>query len=175
MSLVIQHYSSTPEILGFTLDLIFRRKAIGAEALAAQRDAVLSGKYPDLEPKLRDLKELRMQIAKKTLDGPSEGQSPTTHQQHLEQLNSNRERIETELAEHIPELRLEQQLQTSNRHKIADLLSVEDALVEFVRFYIYDFSRDKSKSTQYVAFILPGKKADNVQMINLGNAQVIDR
>ena len=52
------------------LDLVLRRKAIAAEALATQRDALLGGKYPALEPQLRELAALRMQIARKTLAGP---------------------------------------------------------------------------------------------------------
>ena len=54
LSLVLQP-SDSPAAVRAALDLVLRRKAIAAEALATQRDAVLGGKYPALEPKLREL------------------------------------------------------------------------------------------------------------------------
>jgi hypothetical protein len=51
-------------------ELVLRRKSVAAKALATQRDALLGGKYPALEPRLRDLASLRMQITRKTLAGP---------------------------------------------------------------------------------------------------------
>jgi CHAT domain-containing protein len=46
--------------------LVLRRKAVAAEAGAMQRDALLGGKYPALEPRLRELTALRMLIARGT-------------------------------------------------------------------------------------------------------------
>ena len=160
--------------------MVLRRKAIGAEALAAQREAVLSGKYPDLEPKLRELKTLHMQIGQKTLDGPSHGESLVAHQQYLEELNTQKEQVEEYLAHSIPEIRLEQKLQTANRQAIANVLSKEDALVEFMQFNVFDFlaipshGESRWKRAHYIAFILRGGEPDNVQMIDLGEAEPID-
>jgi hypothetical protein len=41
-----------------------------SEALAAQRDAVLGGRYPELKDWFAELSSLRMQIGQKTLAGP---------------------------------------------------------------------------------------------------------
>jgi tetratricopeptide (TPR) repeat protein len=41
LSLVNRHLSHSPDAVGRVLDLVLRRKALGAEALAAQRDAIL--------------------------------------------------------------------------------------------------------------------------------------
>ncbi len=49
LSLVLGHLYESTGTVRAALDLVLRRKAIGAEALAAQRDAVLSGRYPALE------------------------------------------------------------------------------------------------------------------------------
>src|SRR5262249_38902193 len=53
LSLVWQDGGAAPDGVGAALDLVLRRKAIGAESLAAQRDAVLGGRYPHLQPQLR--------------------------------------------------------------------------------------------------------------------------
>jgi len=52
------------------LELVLRRKALGAEALSIQREAVLGGQYPALAPTLHHLHLLRVQIAQRTLAGP---------------------------------------------------------------------------------------------------------
>jgi hypothetical protein len=109
LTLFLLHCSSSENTTS-ALNLVLRRKAIGAEALAAQQDAVLSDKYPELQPKLRELKTLRMQISKKTLDGPASGESFIAYQQHLKQLNSQREEVEEYLAHNIPEIKVELKL-----------------------------------------------------------------
>src|SRR5262249_10845211 len=48
LSLVYRHLSHSPEAVRAAFDLVLRRKALGAEALAAQREAVLGGRYPHL-------------------------------------------------------------------------------------------------------------------------------
>jgi hypothetical protein len=58
LSPVLKHLSDFPDAIHFAFDLVLRRKAIAAEAMAAQRDAVLGGKYPAVEPKLRELAAL---------------------------------------------------------------------------------------------------------------------
>ena len=87
------------------LELVLRRKMIGAEALAAQRNAVLGGQYPELQPRLRQLTALRMQIAQKTFAGPGE-EGAQAHRQPLAEWNAQRDRLEAELAREIPEMNL---------------------------------------------------------------------
>src|SRR5262249_819753 len=53
LSLVWRHRAGSPEAVRAALDLALRRKGVTAEALAVQRDAVLGGAYPQLEPRLR--------------------------------------------------------------------------------------------------------------------------
>jgi tetratricopeptide (TPR) repeat protein len=109
LSLVQQHLIDSPAAIRSALDLVLRRKAIAAEAMAAQRDAVLGGKYPALEPALRELAALRMQVARKTLAGPGP-EGLESHVRQLGEWNARRERLETDLARQIPEMNLERTL-----------------------------------------------------------------
>jgi len=160
--------------------LVLRRKAIAAEALAAQRDAVLGGKYSALAPKLHELSTLRMQIARKTLAGPGPD-GLESHLQRLAGLNAQKERLEADLARQIDEMNLEQKLKAADRRAVALNLPEGVALVEFVRLPVFDFqavpARGESywKPARYVAFILPASEPDNVRMIDLGEAESIDR
>jgi tetratricopeptide (TPR) repeat protein len=180
LSLVLQYLSESPVAVRAALDLVLRRKAITAEAMAAQRDAVLGGKYPVLEPLLRELAVFRMQIARKTLAGPGpEGLEP--HARRLAEWNATKERLEAELARQIPEMNLEQKLRTVDRRAVAMNLFEGVAQVEFVRFPVRDFQavpargESRGKPARYVAFILASSAPDDVQMIDLGEAEPIDR
>jgi tetratricopeptide (TPR) repeat protein len=180
LSLVQQHLGDSLAAARAILDLVLRRKAITAGAVAAQRDAVLGGRYPALEPKLRELAALRMQIARKTLAGPG----PEGLESHLRILagwHARRERLEADLARQIPEMNLEHQLRAADRRAVALNLPEGVVLVEFVRFEVFDFqavpARGESnwKPARYVAFVLPGGAPEEVHMIDLGEAEPIDR
>jgi tetratricopeptide (TPR) repeat protein len=180
LSLVQQHLADSPAAIRAALDLVLRRKGIAAEALATQRDTLLGGKYPELEPKLRELAALRLQIARKTLAGPGPGELEP-HLQQLAEWYTQKERLEVELAPHIPEMNLEQMLRASDRRAVALWLREGAVLVEFVRFSVYDFHAAPARGEpqwepeHYVAFVLPGGSPDEVQMIDLGEAEPIDR
>jgi len=180
LSLVFQYFPDSSEAIAAALELVLRRKAIGAEALAAQRDAVLGGQYPELEPKLHQFTALRMQIAQKTLAGPGQ-EGAQAHQQLLAEWNSLKERLEAELAQEIPEMNLEQDLRAVDLSVVAQALPGQSVLVEFVRFNVFNFkavparNESKWKPARYMAFIIPVAQPDNVRMIDLGEAKPIDR
>src|SRR5207244_1791540 len=121
LSLVSRVFADSTEAVQAALDLTLRRKGIGAEALAVQRDVILSGRYPALETRLRELSALRMQIAQKTLTGPGP-EGVEAHLQRVKEWNLQREQWETELAHQIPEMNLSKQLQNIDHRLIAKKL-----------------------------------------------------
>jgi hypothetical protein len=93
LSLVLQHLGDSPNAIHAVFELVLRRKAVAAEAVATQRDVLLGGKYPALEPRLRELAALRMQIARNTLAGPGPKRLES-HLQRLTEWDAQRERLE---------------------------------------------------------------------------------
>jgi len=162
------------------LELVLRRKAIGVEASAAQRDLVLGGRYPMLKTKLEELTNLRFQIAQKTLAGPGM-EDISTQQQLLFELKHQRDNLEMELVRQIPEMNLEQKLRAADRQAITKVLPEGSILIEFVRFLVLDFKAVPArgdipwKPAHYLAFVLSAQESDNVKMIDLGEAEPIDK
>jgi CHAT domain-containing protein len=121
-----------------------------------------------------------MQIAQKTLDGPGLD-GPQAHTRLLREWNTYKQRLEAELAAAIPEMSLEQKRQAADRRAVALALPAGVALVEFVRFDVFDFQAVPSRGeprwqpARYLAFVLPAGKPDHVQLIDLGEAEPIDR
>src|SRR5262249_38687267 len=104
LSLVSRHLSSSAEAVGAAFDLVLRRKGLSAEALAAQRDAILGGRYPDLREPFEQLAQLRQRIAQKTLAGPAPAESLPLHEEILHQWQQDQQQRETALARQIPEM-----------------------------------------------------------------------
>jgi len=160
LSVVAKHLKTSLPARLAAIDFVFRRKAIESEAQATQRDAVLGGKYPNLVPQLREWTALRRQIVQKTLAGPGPEGLPA-HWQLLAQWDQQKERLEAELARSIPEMNLEQRLRAADRRAVALALPAGMALVEFVRFDVFDFqavpARGESRwsPARYLAFVLP--------------------
>jgi CHAT domain-containing protein/tetratricopeptide (TPR) repeat protein len=181
LSLVYRHLSHSPEAVRAALDLVLRRKALGAEALAAQRDAVLGGRYPHLRESFDQLTQLRHRIAQKTLAGPASRETLAAHEEILHLWREDQQQRETALTFQIPELHLEQYLHKANRRAIALALPEGVSLVEFVRLDVFDFHAVPARGqkhwqpARYLAFVLPARQPDQVQMIDLGEADPIDQ
>lgn len=179
LSLVLHYLSQAPEAVQAALDLVLRRKAIGSEVLAVQRDAIFGGHYLDLVPELRELTTLRMQIAQKTLAGPG-SEDMESYQQRLKDWYAQKEWLESDLAHQIPEMNIVQQLQTANRYTVARALPQKTMLVEFVRVNLLNFTvvpahkEARWKPARYIAFVLAAEGPEHVQMIDLGEVDFID-
>ncbi len=179
LSLISQSLWNSPAAVMDGLDMVLKRKAIVAEALAAQRDAILGGRYPDLEPTLRKLRTLNAQIAQKIMAGPGP-EGPDAYRQTMEKWKAEKERTEVFLAGRIPEINLERKLDEANRDKVMQALPHGTVLVEFIRFNLFDFKAIPSqgqspwKPARYLAFVVPSGERQRVLMIDLGEADVID-
>jgi len=180
LSLLYRHFNGNDSAVQSALELVFSRKALLAEALATQRDAIFGGQYPSLQGQIEKLSLLRMQITQKTLAGPSK-ESPEAHRELVKQWNAKKKRLEAELARQIPEMRLEEKLRSADLHAVARKITDNGTLVEFVRFDLFDFKAVPAKGEQtwkaarYLAFVIPAKQPDSVRMIDLGEAEPIDR
>jgi tetratricopeptide (TPR) repeat protein len=181
LSLVSRHLSRWPEAPRMALDLVLRRKLLGAEALAAQREAILGGRYPHLREALHQLTRLRQRIAQKILAGPAPGETLVAHEQTLHKWQQEQQQRETDLARQIPEMNLEQQRQKADLYAVFRSLPEGVTLVEFVCFRVFDFSAVPARGEQrwqtarYLAFVLPAGKPDGMQMIDLGEAEPINQ
>jgi CHAT domain-containing protein/tetratricopeptide (TPR) repeat protein len=181
LSLARRHFEASPEAARTAFEKVLRRKAIGAEALAIQRDALLSGDYPALEQRLRELSALRMKIARATMEGLGRRDKAVRWRRLLDRWTARREELEAELARHIPEINVGRKLRAADRRAVVFALPEDGALVEFVRFHVFDFfavparGEDTWRPPCYLAFVVRANEPDDVQMVDLGPAELIDR
>ena len=182
LSLILTYFSDSPEAAKIALDVVLQRKCITATALAAFNFAIYSERYSHLQPEFQRLRSLREQLTHLMFDPPFiQPQEPQEqyllrrreHQKSVTELQQECEQIEKQLASQVPEIQLQDQ--ETDRRAVALALPEGSALVEFVRFDVYDFKAYQWQPAQYLAFVLPAQKPDAVQMILLGDAEPIER
>ena len=99
----------------------------------------------------------------------------------LGEWNDQRERLEAELAGRIPEMNLEKKLRAGDLHAVALNLPAGVVLVGTCAIpgvwisAVPARGEPEWKPARYVAFVLPGGAPDEVRMIDLGEAEPIDR
>ncbi len=174
INVILQNFSNDKEMVARALDLVLKRKGIVTEAMAAQRNTILENKYPHLKEKMKSLNLLRMQVGQKMLSGPGfEGRKE--HEKRISQWNNEIERLESELANELPESNISRILETIDHSTILSSLPPASALIEFVQLKISDFKKSKKNETpHYIAFILSSSNPHHVEMIDLGKARLID-
>lgn len=179
LSLIIKYpFIRTMDAIQSTFNLILRWKCISVEAFATQRDLVLGGKYPELKEPLNQLTMLRRQIAAKMLLGP-DPDGIEEYKVSLTQWNLRKEQLESDLAIKIPEMNLEQKLKKVDCKAIAESLPGGTVLIEFIKSNMLDFNttsfhENPWSSPHYLAFTLSINDADNISVIDLGDAEQID-
>ena len=178
LSMVCESQASEGDV-GFAMDLVLKRKALAAEALAAQRDAVLSGRYPELAAGLNELNAIRAQIAERILAGPGQ-EGLRAHEDALISWERQREALEATLVRRIPEMDLQFQLNNADRSAIAAALPQGAALVEFILFTPCNVHARISEHEprfgpdRYLAFVLSDARSGLAHVVDLGEAEVID-
>jgi CHAT domain-containing protein/tetratricopeptide (TPR) repeat protein len=179
LSFVLEHFADSPSHVTAALDLLLGRKAMGLEVTATQRHALLSGRYPELAERIKDLSILQAQIVRKRLDGPG-SEDLKAHGERLAEWEDRRDWLEAELAREIPEMRLEHRLRTVDREAVALALPQDCALLEFVRVHCFDFravparGEHQWKPARYLAFVLVADRTQEVRLLDLGPAAAID-
>jgi CHAT domain-containing protein/tetratricopeptide (TPR) repeat protein len=142
---------------------VLRRKGLGVEAFAVQREALLSQRYPELAPRLAALRELRFRAVNARAGAPADAQRMAA--------------LEVELARAIPEMNIERRLATIEVADVAAALPPDSCLVEIVRTALTALDQPfadgvRRRSERYLAFVL--HRGGDVQFVDLCPAEPID-
>ncbi len=170
----IEESPEKSEAIHTALDLVLKRKAISNAADAAFNAAMNSDRYPHLQDSFEKYRSLWKQIVnlQSSLYLPENSSRLEANKKLLEELYIEVETLQKKLSAEVPEMNLENQL--VDRQEIALELPENSTLIEFAYFPVYDFTTKEYQTPRYLAFILPAKKPEKVQMIDLGEAEKID-
>ncbi|UCF66484.1 MAG: CHAT domain-containing protein, partial [Acidobacteriota bacterium] len=178
LSLVTKRLASSERAIHVAADVALKRKALAAEAAAFQRDFLLSGRYPQLAPKIDRLRALREKTVRAIFRGPGT-EGVAAHRGAIEAWNAERQRIELELAREIPSADLAGSLTTVDASAVAGALTPGSVHIEFIEYEQLDFAQREPgqawSGREIVAFVIPAGKDERISMVALGSAERIDQ
>ena len=122
LTLAVRQFPEDSAVVRTAFDMVLRRKGISAEALAVQRDAVLRGRDSNLAPSLNTLRLRRAELVSLMLEGPDNTDSLDAYETRLAELRGQKEQLESELAQAIPELKLEESYRKADADSVAQAL-----------------------------------------------------
>nr|WP_256872034.1 CHAT domain-containing protein [Nostoc sp. TCL26-01] len=183
LSLVYGHLSHSDSSKLAAFDFILQRKALTASALAAQNAALYSGRYPQLQAQLSQLRDLNTQLIQLTFSVPQTGamrvQELPNYRENLARLQAQYNYLQKQLALQVPEIQLSEL--NFDRQAIAKVLPPNSILLEFVRFDVFDFPAIAANGetqwypSRYLVFVFRAGQPDTVQMVDLEAAATIDQ
>jgi tetratricopeptide (TPR) repeat protein/CHAT domain-containing protein len=178
ISLVYSYFSHSRSAKKAALNLTLKRKALTASALAAFNQAIYGDLYPHLKNKFQQWREKCDLLLERSYSQPEPGEKDI-YQEDLKKLQADCDQLERELAREVPEIQLQEQI--GDRRAVALELPSGSTLIEFVRFDVLNFKAVKAKGesewkpARYLAFTLAAGQPSQVEMIDLGEAEPIDR
>jgi hypothetical protein len=181
LSLVLRQFASGAGAVGEALALVFRRKVLAADVLAAQRAFARLGTDPAVRGLVREVNDLRLRVAGKVLSGPGADEALSAHLEQLGEWKDQLSRAEARLARATAQggTRLDDIYATPSPEDVRRALPGDAALVEFVRLPLFDFQAVPAAGQpswgepRYVAFVLPGR-GPGPCLIDLGPASVVE-
>jgi len=163
-------------------ELVVRRRGINAEYLRLQRAVIYDSARPDLASNLRELAGVRAELARAAYtDDTAQAQRLTARREELEQL----------LAMRVGTADLGAGPGPVDTTQLAAAVPPDTTYIEYVRSTVSDFANlalgkrpaalsdddplQPRRRQRYVAFVLGGTGEVTVRMVDLGDADPIDR
>jgi CHAT domain-containing protein/tetratricopeptide (TPR) repeat protein len=180
LSVVLGSLSKNAEAVKRAYLLVLRRKALAGQVLVVQRNAILAGRYPHLEDKLRELDRLRAEVGTIAMQLQSSS-DPDERARLLSEALDERSSMEAELAGEIDEMKLGAPLAATTVEAVSAALPSESVLIEFVELRPHNFKAvlangdAEFEPRRYIAFVLPADQPDALSLLDFGEAEEIDR
>lgn len=149
--------------------------------LDAQRrfqEALAYSDDPQVVKTFQELSRLRAQLSRLTFSGPGK-EGLEAYKKKIAESEAQKERLEARLSKLSQAFALKQKIAKADCGKVSRSLPVNTVLIDFARVEMFNFKakgKDRKWSpAHYLAFVLHEGKGDKVGMIDLGDAERIDK
>ena len=175
-SLVATSLADVPEARMAAFQAWLGRKGIVFEAQRRFQEALLVAADPETTRLGQELATVRGQLSRLTFAGPGV-LPPEALRAQLEQLGRRRSELETRLSALGGRFAGEKKRAGATLAEVAANLPQGSVLLDFCRFEVSDFTAPKRKtgSWHYLVYVLAAGGGDRVAMVDLGDAEAIDR
>jgi tetratricopeptide (TPR) repeat protein len=176
---LIDHYLiKSPSARKDALDIWLRRKGVILEAQRRFQEALVYSDDHEAVKTFQDLAKVRAQLSALAFSGPGKA-GLDVYKKQLSDLEAQKEQLQAKLSKLSQAFAVSQKVARADCETVARRLPKNSVLLEFARIEMFNFkAKGKEKKWQpahYLAFVLHAGKGDNVGMIDLGDAETIDK
>lgn len=177
-SLVVKHLIHSPSARRDALDVWFKRRGQVLETQRRFQGALVYADDPQSLNTFQELSEASAELSGLLFEGPGK-EGTHAYNKRIEHLESQRDRLKAKLSGLSGAFALKQKIENADAEKVAEALPEDTVLMEFARVEMYNFKTEEAKTgfgpAHYLAFVLHANNGDEVNLVDLGDAELIDR
>jgi CHAT domain-containing protein len=173
-NLLRQRFPDNPGAKRAALDAWLSRKGILLEAQKRIQDVLVDRDNPQAREVFANLTQVRQELARLVLGEPGK-EGPKAYQGRIAELTGKKETLEGQLSRLSQSFTQRRRTMGATTTHVAAALPSATVLIEFARIRDYDFPKGEWASFRYLAFVLRPGETDEVSLIDLGEADGIDR
>jgi CHAT domain-containing protein len=178
LSLVVQHLTKSPSARRDALDVWLKRKGRILETQRPFEEVWIRSNDPQTASSFQEYASVAAQLSRLVFAGPGK-EGSYAHRKKIESLETRKGTLEARLSAQNEVFALGHKIGAADTEKVAGALPANTVLLEFARTGMYNFkAEDKDigfRPAHYLAFMLPAGGEDKVDVVDLGDAERIDR
>ena len=155
-----------------------KRKGIILESQRRLQEALVYSDDPKAVKIFRELSKTRATLSRLAFMGPG-NEKIESYTKRINRLDNKINNLEAQLSQLSETFARQNRIAHADSDKLARSLPINSALIEFAKIEMFNFNiREMGKRwdpPHYLVFVLHAGKANQIRMIDLGNAEAIDR
>jgi len=169
-----RYMQTNPFAITNTLNAWLRWKGAVIESQGRYMDAAMYSDNPEIKKKFDELTNIRREIARLQMTKIETIELQEYRNRHQE-LEKQKETLEAELSTLSKDFALEKMLGKADVKKISEILPIGSIYIDFANIKIYDFKTNKFDKPKYLAFVLIPQKETEVKLIEIADAEEIEK
>ena len=174
LSLTAQYLSHDRACKKGALDVWLRRKGIILESLRRFQEALVYSDAPEALDAFRGLARTRTQISRLVLTGGREASDV-----RLAELKQRKNELEAKLSRFSQAFARREKVARADTDRVAAAMPPGTVLLDYARIHWFDFgsmgAAPKWQPPHYLVFMLQAGRGEDVELVDLGDAETIDR
>ena len=173
-SAVVQETPHETRTIKMGINATIQRKGLVLDSMADDRRAIIDTDDTELAAVAERHNTISSRLSTMILSGPGT-MDAGEFKRMVDALEKEREETEKKLADLSSVYASKKLSEEVDSDHIATLLNGQTALVEFVKFTLYDFNNKMAPSPHYIAYLLLAENNGDPILIDLGDGDVIDK
>ena len=180
LSLVVQYFQDTPEVVESCYDLILRRKSVGLDIMLHFRQFFDHAKDKLTKETWFSFNKAKKKFAKIQLEGPKPDQSQDEHIEAMMDKQIEIQKLEAVLGKRYHSSPLMEVMRATTFAEIKGHIPEGAAIAEFAKYDWFEYTskedtvRGFQGKTKYLVFVVQSHPQSQLRLIDLGDAHIID-